>query len=47
MAPPLSKTKILQGSFYTAIYRLDRRGWIKGSKNAIDTSLMDFNPSLA
>jgi PadR family transcriptional regulator PadR len=21
---------ILQGSFYTAIYRLERRGWIKG-----------------
>src|SRR5579862_4639014 len=22
--------EILQGSFYTAIYRLERRGWIKG-----------------
>ena len=22
--------EILQGSFYTAVYRLERRGWIKG-----------------
>ena len=25
-----SRLEILQGSFYTAIYRLERRGWIKG-----------------
>src|ERR1700761_6744929 len=24
------RLEILQGSFYTAIYRLERRGWIKG-----------------
>ena len=24
------RLEILQGSFYIAIYRLDRRGWIKG-----------------
>jgi transcriptional regulator len=24
------RREILQGSFYTAIYRLERRGWIKG-----------------
>ena len=24
------RVEILQGSFYTAIYRLERRGWIKG-----------------
>ena len=25
------RLEILQGSFYTAIYRLERRGWIKGA----------------
>jgi len=25
------RLEILQGSFYTAIYRLERRGWIKGT----------------
>jgi PadR family transcriptional regulator, regulatory protein PadR len=25
-----ARLEILQGSFYTAIYRLERRGWIKG-----------------
>lgn len=24
------RLEILQGSFYTAVYRLERRGWIKG-----------------
>jgi PadR family transcriptional regulator, regulatory protein PadR len=24
------RLEILQGSFYTAIYRLERRGWVKG-----------------
>ena len=24
------RIEILQGSFYTAVYRLERRGWIKG-----------------
>jgi PadR family transcriptional regulator, regulatory protein PadR len=24
------RLEILQGSFYTAIYRLERRGWIEG-----------------
>jgi PadR family transcriptional regulator PadR len=24
------RLEILQGSFYTALYRLERRGWIKG-----------------
>ena len=24
------RLELLQGSFYTAIYRLERRGWIKG-----------------
>jgi PadR family transcriptional regulator PadR len=24
------RLEILQGSFYTAIYRLDHRGWVKG-----------------
>jgi DNA-binding PadR family transcriptional regulator len=30
--PPvvISVAEILQGSFYTAIYRLERRGWIQG-----------------
>jgi PadR family transcriptional regulator, regulatory protein PadR len=25
------RLEILQGSFYTAVYRLERRGWIKGA----------------
>lgn len=25
------RLEILQGSFYTAIYRLERRGWIEGN----------------
>lgn len=25
-----ARLEILQGSFYTAIYRLERRGWIRG-----------------
>lgn len=30
MNGPGERLEILQGSFYTAIYRLERRGWIKG-----------------
>ena len=26
-----ARLEILQGSFYTAIYRMERRGWIKGA----------------
>jgi PadR family transcriptional regulator PadR len=30
MKGPGERLEILQGSFYTAIYRLERRGWIIG-----------------
>jgi PadR family transcriptional regulator PadR len=31
MNGPGERLEILQGSFYTAICRLERRGWIKGA----------------
>jgi PadR family transcriptional regulator PadR len=31
MNGPGERLEILQGSFYTAVYRLERRGWIKGA----------------
>ena len=32
------RLEILQGSFYTAIYRLERRGWIKGEWGASENN---------
>src|ERR1700760_2800333 len=32
------RLEILQGSFYTAIYRLERRGWIKGEWGESDNN---------
>ena len=32
------RIEILQGSFYTAIYRLERRGWIEGEWSASENN---------
>jgi PadR family transcriptional regulator PadR len=32
------RLEILQGSFYTAVYRLERRGWIKGEWGESDNN---------
>ena len=32
------RLEILQGSFYTAIYRLEHRGWIKGEWGASENN---------
>ncbi|HEX3986487.1 MAG TPA: PadR family transcriptional regulator [Acidobacteriaceae bacterium] len=32
------RVEILQGSFYTAVYRLERRGWLKGEWGESDNN---------